>query len=184
MGRQIGLVDDYRWNLFERKQSGIVTEKKRLSKVRIHPCPEWEEALAPYGETMKQSFTLEELLRRPKVPYLLIEKMAPALVGGAFPHALEVETDTKYAGYIERQKFLVEATAKYDGLKLPIDFNYLELIHLGKEAREKLNKIRPETLGQASRIGGVSPADISVLMVWLEQRRRAGRHLEQVAVGS
>src|SRR5208283_4587041 len=159
LGRQVGLVDDYRWALFESKQTAIAGEKKRLSKTRIHPCPEWEEVLAPYDETMKQSFTLEELLRRPKVPYLLIEKMAPAAVGERFPHALEVETDTKYAGYIERQKYLVEATAKYDGLKLPTDFNYLELIHLGKEAREKLNKIRPETLGQASRIGGVSPAD-------------------------
>ncbi|MBS1989238.1 MAG: tRNA uridine-5-carboxymethylaminomethyl(34) synthesis enzyme MnmG [Cyanobacteria bacterium SZAS LIN-3] len=184
LGREIGLVDDYRWNLFERKQEAIMGEKKRLSKTRIHPCPEWAQALAPHDEVMKHSFTLEELLRRPKVPYAVIEQMAPAVPGETFPHALEVETDTKYAGYIERQKYLVETTEKYDSMKLPVDFNYLELIHLAKEAREKLNKIRPETLGQASRIGGVSPADISVLMVWLEQRRRGGRNREQAVVGT
>jgi len=183
LGREIGLVDDYRWELFQRKQEAIIAEKKRLSKTRIHPCPEWEQALAPHGEEMKQSFTLEEMLRRPKVPYSVIEQMSPAMAGEVFPHALEVETDTKYAGYIERQKYLVETTEKYDNMKLPLDFNYLELIHLAKEAREKLNKVRPETLGQAARIGGVSPADISVLMVWLEQRRRGGRNREHATVG-
>ena len=187
LGREIGLVDDHRWQLFENKQSAIIGEKKRLSKTRIHPCPDWEAALAPYGESMKQSATLEELLRRPKVPYSLIETMAPASDAAPFPHALEVETDTKYVGYIERQKALIASTEKHDMVKLPVDFNYLELGHLAKEAREKLNKVRPETLGQAARIGGVSPADISVLMVWLEQKRRAdaGRnHREAAGVGS
>jgi tRNA uridine 5-carboxymethylaminomethyl modification enzyme len=187
LGREIGLVDDHRWQLFENKQSAIVGEKKRLSKTRIHPCPDWEAALAPYGESMKQSATLEELLRRPKVPYSLIETMAPASDAAAFPHALEVETDTKYVGYIERQKALIASTEKHDLVKLQVDFNYLELGHLAREAREKLNKVRPETLGQAARIGGVSPADISVLMVWLEQKRRAdaGRnHREAAGVGS
>lgn len=134
---------------------------------------------------MKQSATLEELLRRPRLPYAVIEQLAPANPDGEpFAFALEVETDTKYAGYIERQKQQVEQTEKFDAVKLPEDFNYLEAGHLSKEAREKLNRIRPETLGQASRIGGVSPADISVLMVLLEQKRRAVKaHEKAVAAG-
>jgi tRNA uridine 5-carboxymethylaminomethyl modification enzyme len=95
---------------------------------------------------------------------------------------LEVETDIKYAGYIERQRLLIAQTEKLDGFKLPVDFNYLASDHLSKEAREKLNKIRPMTLGQASRIGGVSPADISVLMVLLEQQRRADNARDKAGV--
>lgn len=172
LGRQIGLVDDHRWQVFTDKQESIDNEKLRLKKTRIHPGGKWEELLKPYDEELKQSFTLEELLRRPRVPYSVIEEGAPA-GDEPFAFALEVETDTKYTGYIERQRQQIEHTEKYDAVKLPADFNYLELTHLSKEAREKLNKIRPETLGQAGRIGGVSPADVSVLMVWLEQRRRA-----------
>ncbi len=178
LGRQIGMVDDHRWRLFEHKQEAIGTEMKRLKNVRIHPNASWEAALAPYDETMKQSATLEELLRRPKLPYSVIENLAPAQDPGLpeskpFEFALEVETDIKYAGYIERQRLLIAQTEKLDGFKLSPDFNYLAADHLSKEAREKLNRIRPTTLGQASRIGGVSPADISVLMVMLEQKRRA-----------
>ncbi len=178
LGRDIGMVDDHRWRLFEYKQEAIAGEMKRLKTVRIHPNADWEAALAPYNETMKQSATLEELLRRPKFPYSVIEKLAPAedpqlSESKAFEFALEVETDIKYAGYIERQRLLIAQTEKLDGFKLPPDFNYLAADHLSKEAREKLNRIRPTTLGQASRIGGVSPADISVLMVMLEQKRRA-----------
>jgi tRNA uridine 5-carboxymethylaminomethyl modification enzyme len=181
LGREVGMVDDHRWELFVAKQEAIDTEKKRVKSVRIHPNPEWEEALAPYDESMKQSATLEELLRRPKVPYSIINKLAPASEEG-FAFGLEVETDIKYAGYIERQRLLIAQTEKLDGFKLPVDFNYLASDHLSKEAREKLNKIRPMTLGQASRIGGVSPADISVLMVLLEQQRRADNARDKAGV--
>ncbi len=92
-----------------------------------------------------------------------------------FAWALEIETAVKYAGYIERQKTQVAQTEKLDNVRLPSDFSYVELTHLSREAREKLDRVRPQTLGQASRIGGVSPADISVLLVWLESRRRAKR---------
>ncbi len=171
LGREIGLVDDYRWRLFNEKQEAIGAEKTRLKKTRIHPGQGFEEALLPFDESLKQSVTLEELLRRPRVPYSVIEAKAPASEV-PFAFALEVETDVKYAGYIERQRLQIEHTEKYDKVKLPQDFDYGELTHLAKEAREKLNKVRPLTLGQAARIGGVSPADVSVLMVWLEQRRR------------
>ncbi|HMO24416.1 MAG TPA: tRNA uridine-5-carboxymethylaminomethyl(34) synthesis enzyme MnmG, partial [Candidatus Melainabacteria bacterium] len=119
--------------------------------------------------------TLEELLRRPRVPYSLIEGLAPAYDdehSEPFPFSLEIETDIKYAGYIERQKAQIEAAEKYDQVRLPDDVDYQSIEHLSKETREKLNRIRPANLGQASRIGGVRPADISVLMIWLETRRK------------
>lgn len=174
IGREIGLVDDHRWSLFEQKQKDINTEKKRLKETRIHPSKEWDEVLAEHEEELKQSVTLEELLRRPRVPYTAIQKMVPA--DRQFAYALEVETDIKYAGYIERQKNQVAQTEKLDNVKLPANMDFLSLDNLSKEAREKLNRIRPETLGQAARIGGVSPADVSVLMVWLEARRRDERY--------
>jgi tRNA uridine 5-carboxymethylaminomethyl modification enzyme len=174
LGRKIGMVNDERWAVFERKQNAIGNERKRLSKTRIHPSSEWDEALSEHDEQLKLSVTLEELLRRPRVPYSVIAKMSPA--PEEFNYALELETEIKYAGYIERQKNHVAQTEKYDSVKLPADLDYLSLGNLCKEAREKLNKIRPETLGQAARMGGVSPADISVLLVTLETARRAANN--------
>ncbi|HEY9784509.1 MAG TPA: tRNA uridine-5-carboxymethylaminomethyl(34) synthesis enzyme MnmG [Candidatus Obscuribacterales bacterium] len=175
LGREIGIVDDHRWALFERKQAGIKNERQRLQSTRIHPSAEWDDALHEYEEHLKQSVTLEELLRRPRVPYAVIERILPACAHAPFEWPLEVETDIKYAGYIERQRHQVEQSEKLDGIKLPADIDYATFDNLAKEAREKLNRIRPETLGQASRIGGVSPADISVLLVFLEARRRSRR---------
>ena len=175
LGREIGTVNDARWKLFENKQDSIAREFKRLKQTRIHPDLRWNEALAEHDEELKISVTLEELLRRPRVPYSLIERIAPASSEGAFDFALEVETGIKYAGYIERQKNQVAQGEKLDGVRLPAELDYASLLHLSKEAREKLARVRPETLGQASRMGGVSPADISVLMVWLEARRRANQ---------
>ncbi len=173
LGREIGLVDDQRWEQFQRKQSEIECEQKRLRDTRVHPGPKWDVKLASCEEQLKQSVTLEELLRRPRVPYSVIEEMCPQSADSCFPWALEIETDIKYAGYIERQKNQVAQAEKLDGVKLPAGIDYSHLDNLSKEAREKLNRIRPETLGQAARIGGVSPADVSVLLVWLESRRRA-----------
>ena len=172
IGRAIGLVDDYRWQLFNKKQESIQTEKKRLTSTRIQPHEQVEQVLSQFGETLKQSATLEELLRRPKVTYQAVEALSPAPGDTGFAFAQELETDIKYAGYIERQKSQIDQLEKLDRVKLPETIDYQELLHLSKESREKLNRIRPETLGQASRIGGVSPADISVLMVHLETRRR------------
>jgi tRNA uridine 5-carboxymethylaminomethyl modification enzyme len=149
----------------------------RFNSIRIAAQPILFEAILLRDNikiVLKQSVTLEELLRRPRVPYTVIEQMAPAADG--FAHALELETDIKYAGYIQRQRNHVAQTEKFDGLKLPAEMNYLGMVNLSKEAREKLNKIRPETLGQASRIGGVSPADVSVLLVWLETARRTEKY--------
>jgi tRNA uridine 5-carboxymethylaminomethyl modification enzyme len=133
---------------------------------------------------MKQSATLEELLRRPRVPYAAIAKMCPVSGGKEFLWQLELETEVKYEGYIARQKAHVASAEKLDNVSLPADFDYLSMVNLSKESREKLQKLRPETLGQASRIGGVSPADISVLLVTIESRRRAARFKEAALAGS
>ncbi len=177
-GRRIGLVDNSRWSLFENKQSRMARERERLASTRIKPDSAWSEALGEYDEELKSAVTLEELLRRPRVPYTVIEKLMPSDSEDSFPHAMEIETDIKYAGYIERQRAQVQQAEKYDGVRLPVDMDYSELVHLSKETREKLNRIRPETLGQAARIGGVRPADVSVLMVFLEAERRRQRKVE------
>lgn len=175
LGREIGLVDDYRWNIFERKQMAIAAERKRLKETRINPSTQVDEVLAECDEQLKQTVTLEELLRRPHVPYAVIRTLCPSEQQPDFSFDFELETETKYAGYIERQRNHVAQAEKLDGVKLPADFDYATMENLSKEAREKLNRIRPETLGQAARMGGVSPADVSVLLVWLEAKRRAQR---------
>jgi tRNA uridine 5-carboxymethylaminomethyl modification enzyme len=182
LGREIGVVDNERWQAYVEKQDAIDSEWKRLRSTRVQPSSEWDDALAEYAESLKNVVSLEELLRRPRVPYELIARMAPADRSGAdvsvsasqpFEYGSELETEIKYAGYIERQINQVEQTEKLDGLKLPVDVDYLSLNNLSKEAREKLNRVRPETVGQASRIGGVSPADLGVLLVWMEAKRRS-----------
>ena len=170
--REIGLVDDNRWRLFNEKYDSLKKERQRLQKTRIHPSPEWQEKLSPYGEELKQVVSLEELLRRPKLPYAVIESILPSSTDEPFAWGQELETDIKYAGYIERQKNQVEQTEKLDELRLPADIAYQSLLNLSKEAREKLERIKPETVGQAGRIAGVSPADISVLLVSMEVNRR------------
>ena len=180
LGREIGVVDNQRWEAYVEKQNAIDSEWKRLRSTRIQPSVEWDEALSEYDESLKNVVSLEELLRRPRVPYELIARMSSAPVVEntdsepvVFSFGNELETEIKYAGYIERQINQVEQTEKLDGLKLPADVDYLSLNNLSKEAREKLNRIRPETVGQASRIGGVSPADLGVLLVWMEAKRRS-----------
>jgi tRNA uridine 5-carboxymethylaminomethyl modification enzyme len=172
VGRSIGLVDDERWAIFEEKIGLIGREKERLASTRIHPSAEWDAALSPFDEQLKSAVTLEELLRRPRIPYRVVAERMPSPFGADFPYANEIETDIKYQGYIDRQRNQVAQVEKLDGVRLPKEIVYKSLANLSKEAREKLDRIRPETLGQASRIAGVSPADVSVLLVVLETRRR------------
>ncbi len=172
LGREVGLVDDRRWELFINKHAEIKVEVERLKKIRIHPSADWDVALSEFDESIKQSLTLEELLRRPRIPYSVIEKMSPSAEGTPFPWAMELETELKYAGYVERQRMQVAQSEKFDTIKLPPDLDFSLLDNLSKEAREKLNRVRPANLGQAARIGGVSPADVSVLLVYVESRRR------------
>lgn len=184
LAREIGMVDDERWEIFIRKQEEIKNERERFKSTRVHPSPEWDATLAEFDEQLKQSQTLEELLRRPRIPYDAIAKLHPLADGKEFEFKLELETEVKYEGYIERQKAHVASAEKLDNVAMPADFNYLAMENLSKESREKLQRLRPETLGQASRIGGVSPADVSVLLVMIESRRRQERYRQTVVAGT
>ena len=170
IGREMGLVDDHRWSIFTAKQDRIETELKRLSKTRVVAGSESGDLLcANEHVTLKQSATLSEVLRQPGVTYA---DMRRANLNGVLRNGYEcerVETEVKYEGYIRRQADDIERSLKKLGKVIRPDLNYEAVKGLRREAQEKLDKIRPETLGQASRIGGVNPADIAVLSVYLEK---------------
>ena len=176
MGREIGLIDDRRWALFNTKQSNIANEKVRLNTTRVKELDDLGKAIADHTQLpIRSSVTLSELLKRPGVHYADLEKFgldAPMLDRSEKEGA---EIDIKYAGYIVRQQTQIEQTAKQEHRKLPIDLDYHAIETLSKEAREKLTKVQPMTIGQATRIGGVNPADVNALLVHLELR---SRHLD------
>ncbi|GLC35998.1 hypothetical protein PLESTB_000527700 [Pleodorina starrii] len=174
MGREIGLIDDRRWRLFSEKQARIEAEKSRLAAVRVRGgTPVALAAAEASGHAVPGSLTLEELLRRPHVHYRLLE--GHGLDGGPELHFAEreaVEVDIKYAGFIARQEKQLASLSSKASKLLPPDLDYAAISTLSMEAREKLSKVRPRDIGQASRIGGVNPADISALLVHLEVARR------------
>lgn len=171
LGREIGLVDDYRWKVFNEKMQIMRNEKERLSKVRIQPSEEVDNILAKYGEKIEMHMTLTDLLKRPGITYDCIKELSPPVIN-ELPE-FEIETEIKYEGYINRQLHQISQQDKLDKIKIPTSLDFNSLIHLSKEAREKLNKIKPITIGQASRIGGVSPADVTVLLANIKQREKA-----------
>jgi len=171
-GREIGLICDRRWQLYTDKQANIIAEKERLHSTRVKEHEPVGIAIASAtGQRIKGSITLADLLRRPGFHYPdLIEHNLhdPAL---ATPETTGAEIDIKYSGYIKRQKSQIEQVARHANRKLPHAIDYMTVETLSMEAREKLNKVRPLTVGQASRIGGVNPADINALLVYLEINR-------------
>ena len=174
MGREIGLIDDRRWDLFNTKQSNITAEKVRLNTTRVKELDDLGKAIADHTQLpIRSSVTLSELLKRPGFHYADLEKFglgAPTLDRSEKEGA---EIDIKYAGYIVRQQTQIEQTAKQEHRKLPTDLDYHAIETLSKEAREKLTKVQPMTIGQATRIGGVNPADVNALLVHLELRSRS-----------
>ncbi len=171
-GREAGLINDERWKAFLEKQERIDREIKRLEVTNIGPTKEVEDMLAENGSTpLESGCKLADLLRRPEITYAAlakIDKERPAL---SKSEAFTVEVECKYAGYIKRQAAQVEKFAKLEKKSIPRDINYSEIKGLRLEARQKLDKIRPESIGQASRISGVSPADVSVLLIYLGGRK-------------
>ena len=174
MGREIGLINDRRWDLFNTKQSNIAAEKVRLNTTRVKELDDLGKAIADHTQLpIRSSVTLSELLKRPGFHYADLEKFglgAPTLDRSEKEGA---EIDIKYAGYIVRQQTQIEQTAKQEHRKLPTDLDYHAIETLSKEAREKLTKVQPMTIGQATRIGGVNPADVNALLVYLELRSRS-----------
>jgi tRNA uridine 5-carboxymethylaminomethyl modification enzyme len=173
LGQEIGLIDDRRWQLFQHKQANIAAEKERLHETRVKEHDDLGKAIAAHtGQTIKGSITLAELLRKPGFHYVNLEQFG--LGNPAIDRAEQegAEIDIKYSGYIQRQQHQIDAIARQEHRKLPPDLDYHTISTLSKEAREKLSKIRPLSIGQATRIGGVNPADINALLVYLEVQAR------------
>ncbi|GMH36165.1 hypothetical protein BSKO_04033 [Bryopsis sp. KO-2023] len=178
LGRDIGLVDDVRWEKFQTKQKKMRAERERLAGIRVDPGSEiFQEAVRLAKQEMRnpQSATLEELLKRPHVHYGIVDKYdmgPPETEALSYLEKESVEINIKYEGFIKRQKKHLEKVQGKRGKKIPDDIEYSTIQTLSMEARERLQKIRPRDIGQASMIGGVNPADISSLLVYLEMRHR------------
>ena len=174
IGRKIGLVDDDTYSRFQQKATSIQIELKRLDETRLTPNAATVDKLANIVETgkLKQPTLLADLLKRPELSYEHIARLAPPTA--ELPPAIreQVEIQIKYDGYIQRQQRQIHQFKKLENLRIPDTFNYVDVHGLKTEAREKLEKIRPASIGQASRLPGVSPADISILMVMLHQQNR------------
>ena len=172
IGREMGLVDDARWERFTAKRDAIETTLEQLRKTIINPSQEMLETLeaAGVGE-IKNSQSLYDLLRRPDVSY---EQLRPVFDLPELSDEVrnQVETTITYDGYIQKQMDQVARMEKLENKQIPESLDYEQVPNLRDEAREKLQLIRPISLGQAGRIAGVSPADVSVLMIYLEQQRR------------
>ena len=174
IGRRIGLVTDARWARFTAKKAAIEAAQRALKELALTPSTATNEKLAAAGlAPIHSALSAYDLLRRADISYDALRAAFPVLPAVTGAAKNEVETQARYAGYIEKQKEQVARMEKLEAKHLPDTIDYQEVPSLRDEAREKLEKIRPASVGQASRISGVSPADISVLLVWLEARRRA-----------
>ncbi len=172
-GRELGLVDDARWRVFEAKREAIEREQQRLRATWLRPdkLPR-QEAERVFGQALTREATLADLLRRPDVNYRALMSLPGA--GEAVVDekvAEQVEIQAKYHGYIERQQDEIARTRRHEETSLPLDFDYTNVRGLSKEAQLKLNAHKPATLGQAGRISGVTPVAISLLLVYLHKRR-------------
>jgi tRNA uridine 5-carboxymethylaminomethyl modification enzyme len=171
LGREIGLIDDRRWHLFCRKQENIAAEKERLYENRIKERDEIGVAIATATQQkIKGSITFADLLRRPGFHYIDLERYGLGNSNLIKAEKEGAEIDIKYSGYIQRQEHQIEQIARHSNRKLPSDLEYLKIETLSMEAREKLTKVKPLTIGQASRLGGVNPADLNALLIYLEVR--------------
>ena len=175
-GYQLGLVSQERYNKYLQKKEAVEKEIERLENTEVLPT-EAEEFLISLGSTpLKNKTTLAELLKRPEITYENLEAIdnyPDRLTGHA---ATQLQVQIKYAGYIDKQLSQIEKFKKLENKKLPQDIVYGEIEGLRIEARQKLDAIKPVSVGQASRISGVSPADINVLLIYLERNRRSGNN--------
>jgi tRNA uridine 5-carboxymethylaminomethyl modification enzyme len=169
LGREIGLIDDRRWNLYTQKQAQITAEKERLHCTRIKENEPVGQAIAQdTQQAIKGSITLADLMRRSGIHYIDLERHGLHNPNLKQAEKEGAEIDIKYAGYLARQQHQIDQVARQANRQLPGDLNYSTIETLSKESREKLNKVKPLTIGQAARIGGVNPADINALLIYLE----------------
>lgn len=176
IGRELGLISDARWEKFRKKQAQKAEEMKRAQKTVLPPSQALNDILVSRETSpVSTGVRLSELLRRPQISYADLRPVDPARPD--YPREIfeSVETALKYEGYIRRQLQDIEEMRRLEKRLLPPDIDYDGIAGLRLEAREKLNRVRPENIGQAGRISGVSPADISVLLIWLSARDEAAR---------
>ncbi len=171
IGHKIGLIDDNQFKYFNEKQEKIIAETKRLSVEKIYPNEDNNAVLAKYDESIERVMRFIELIKRPNIDYKVLQELDEKTRELDLSRDVyeQVEILVKYEGYIKRQEMQVEQSSKLEKYRIPDGIDYSQMLHISTETREKLEKIRPKTIGQASRIGGVKPADISVLMVMLEK---------------
>ncbi|HEM4317874.1 TPA: tRNA uridine-5-carboxymethylaminomethyl(34) synthesis enzyme MnmG [Streptococcus suis] len=175
IGRQVGLVDDERWQVFQIHKNQFDNEMKRLESIKLKPIKETNEKVVAMGfKPLTDALTAKEFMRRPDVTYA----DAVAFIGPAAEDldakAIElIETEVKYEGYIAKALDQVEKMKRMEEKRIPADIDWDDIDSIATEARQKFKLISPETIGQASRISGVNPADISILMVYLEGRSRS-----------
>ena len=173
LGRELGLIDERRWQIYEGKQAAIAAEQHRLNTVRLKVSDPAAAAVeAQTSAPIKGSITLAELLRRPGFHSADLARHGLADPELRRDVAEATEIDIKYSGYLARQQQQIDQARKQENRPIPTDINYATIATLSNEAREKLAAIRPSNLGQASRMAGVSPADVTALMLWLEIRNR------------
>ena len=169
IGHKMGLISDERYNRFLEKPRKMEKETERLKSVKVPPSEEVNNILAQYNENIDKGMKLAELVKRPNIDYKVLKEIDKETAQLNLSPEIyeEAEIKIKYDGYIKRQNRQVETLDKLEKIKIPADLDYDRLDHISTETKEKLAKVRPATLAQASRIGGVKPADISVLMVML-----------------
>jgi tRNA uridine 5-carboxymethylaminomethyl modification enzyme len=173
-GRRLGVVDDVRWDAFNRKRDAIVCEQERLRSTRVTPKSlVTEVAERVLGGPVEREYSLMELLKRPGVSYASLAELAPSANTAIDPAvSAQVEIQAKYQGYVVRQREEIERHGRYESVALPRDLDYRDVRGLSIEVQQKLNEHHPETVGQASRISGVTPAAISLLLVHLKRRTK------------
>jgi tRNA uridine 5-carboxymethylaminomethyl modification enzyme len=181
-GRELGLVDDARWNFFERKRDAVGAEVARLSAALVHPLEVDDALLAKLGQPLSRESFAFDLLRRPELSYGDLRSAAPAedssLSWRGDPRLAEqveqqVDVQAKYSGYLKRQSREIDRQQRHEEHKLPADIDYAKVSGLSNEALQSLCSVRPQTLGQAARIPGLTPAAVSLLLVYLKKCERA-----------
>ncbi|MFN3545528.1 MAG: tRNA uridine-5-carboxymethylaminomethyl(34) synthesis enzyme MnmG [Thiobacillus sp.] len=171
IGRELGVVDDARWDAFNRKRDAVARETERLKSTWVNPAilPA-EEATRLIGQAIEREYSLFDLLRRPNLNYVQILALPGGGAGVSDARVAEqVEIAAKYQGYIDRQNEEVEKHREQESLRLPAELDYMQLTALSMEVRQRLQRARPETLGQAARLQGVTPAAISVLLIYAKR---------------
>ena len=175
MGREIGLVDDKRWARFEIKKNQFDNEMKRLESIKLKPVKETNAKVEELGfKALTDAVTAKEFMRRPEVSYQdVVQFIGPAAEELDEKIIELIETEIKYEGYISKALDQVEKMKRMEEKRIPANIDWDDIDSIATEARQKFKKINPETIGQASRISGVNPADISILMVYLEGKSRS-----------